>query len=432
MGILVVRGLTHHSSPIGVRETIAMPKECLLPALQFLHKQPGITEAAIVSTCNRTECYVIADSATAGLTAIDRFLDHAGGVHSATIRANLTLLHEDAALHLFRVASGLDSLLFGETQISGQVRQSLEIARNAGTSGPQLNKLFMTALECAKAVRARTGIARQTTSIAAVAVEILRSGKQKVQRVLILGAGEIGRLCINQLLASKRQQLDKVHLTVLNRSEDALEAIKDSVSAIAQVDTSTDFSCLKELCRRSDVIFVTTSAPEFIVDIEHVRDNPETLVFDLSVPRNVNPEVAFLPGVKLFTVDDLRTVAEEHCQKQRAVIERAEPILISALKQYNGFLHRKDSGPAIVSLHNQVQSIRQRVLARAKLTMSAADYARFDQLSWKLVREILHAPTIELRGSSNSAKLVADLFPIKRDVHEQLDCAHYSLRSGSV
>src|SRR5581483_3971601 len=143
-----------------------------------------------------------------------------------------------------------------------------------------------------------------------------------------------------------------------------------------------------------------------------------------SVPRNVNPDVASNLGVKLFTIDDLKTVVDENRQKQLAIIDKAEPILMSALVQFTDYLTRKKSATAIASLHNEIQNIRKRVLARARPTMSAPDYAKFDRLSSKLVNQILHAPTIELRANPKSARLVAELFSFNRENHHQTNCAH--------
>lgn len=348
MGILVVRGLTHHGTTLQARESIAMPKQCLPPALQFLRQQPGVTEAVILSTCNRTECYVIADTASAGLCAIDRFIERAAQVHGKSAEANLTLLDDEAALHLFRVAGGLDSAIFGETQIRGQVSGALQAAGQADTSGPVLTRLFNSAVSCAKTIHKETEIARTPTSVAAVAVETAkaRCGHWQSAKTLIIGAGEVARLCVKQLQISKCKNEQSL-LTLLNRSEETLELLRNSLPYSSSLRTTTDFSRLKQLCQESDIIFVTTSASDFVLNASDFDDEKERLVIDFAVPRNVEPQVAELPGVVLLTIDELNGKLLQNLRHRKDVLVEAEPILLETLQFFKDYLQTE---PAVAEL----------------------------------------------------------------------------------
>lgn len=409
MATLIVCGLNHHGSALDLRERLVMPPACQTPALRALKSMPSIIECAILSTCNRTEVYAVAESATAGMRDIELFLHSAAQRHGSTFQASLRLLHDDAALQLFRVASGLDSIVIGEGQILAQVKAAIETAQEAGTAGPVLNKLFSMAIKCGKRVRTETGMSRRPVSVASVAVEIAREQCKSLQskKALIVGAGKIGALCAKQLVG-KRNGVD---LTVLTRSEESVEQLRKALPC-AEFQVETDFSRLAELIHQADIVFFATAAMQYLVSKDDLSfDCKGKLIFDLSVPRNVDPDIATL-GAGLYCVDDLEAVVTENLEQRRAIMDKADPIIFASLDQYKHWLVSHAASPSIVKLRDKMHSLRKRCLAEAKAargdTLSEADLER---LSTLLVNRIIHGPTVNMRkkGSTREISRLFDL-----------------------
>jgi glutamyl-tRNA reductase len=332
MSILVVSGINYHRTPLEERQELAMPKHCILPALQRLNAEPGVAECAILSTCNRTEIYAVADSAERGLRAIEQFFLAASSRHGRTIRPDFKLLQEDAALQLFRVASGLDSMVVGEGQILGQVKQALELAQEAGTSGSRLNKLFSFAIACGKRVRTETRMSHRAVSVASAAVELAREpyGTLRNKNALVVGAGTMGALCEKHL----SNKSNRANTTVVTRCDD---------------------ENLRRLIDSSEIIFVATSAQEFVLGPEHIKANDTTkYFFDLSVPRNVNPEIAKLPNVILFSIDDLQSVVRKNLEERQRIATEAEPIVFETLNRYKNWLIAHSSSQLITKLQKNI------------------------------------------------------------------------------
>lgn len=331
MSTLIVCGFNHQGSSVSVRERIAMPKHCLMPALRSLVGQAGVSEAVILSTCNRTEVYLIADNARQGEAALNQFFAHAAYKHDGHIQPNLTAYDDDAVSHLFCVASGFESIVTGEGQILGQVGEAIHIAREAKTAGPYLNKLFNLALHCGKRVRTETGISRRAVSVASAAVELARhfgtaGGGRKI---LIIGAGKIGSLCAKHLIKKKSGP----SVTIFNKSQPRLDELPMSIKHA--VETTTDRANLARLCRDADAIFVTTAAEEYTLTAAMLSDaEVPKVICDLSMPRNVEPAVRDIHGIRLFIVDDLQSVVEKNLQARERLIAEAQPILDHICAQY--------------------------------------------------------------------------------------------------
>ena len=390
-----------------------MPKQCILPALSLLKQEPEIREAVILSTCNRTEVYAVADSALLGLKALERFFGVFRDIHGSKIFPNLRLLHEDAALQLFRVASGLDSRIFGEGQILRQVRQALEMAREAGSSKATLNKLFALAIECGKSVRSETGMSEKSISVAGAAVELARlhDSSLNLRKVLIVGAGSMGQLCAKHLTHKR----EGPSLKVINRSQGRLDQLKQALPGTSVIQSSADFRQLQEWCDESDIIFVTTSAERFILDQRHFYSRGtrgRKLIFDLGLPRNVDPQLAAIEGITLFSLDQIQSVVNMNLQERQNIIDAAEPILFASLEAYQNWTLSQSASSTISQFRKKMHSIRKRCLSRATKDPASAQYQVLERFSEQVVNQIIHTPTVKLRNSSDSKRLLSELFDL--------------------
>lgn len=395
MATLIVCGVNHHGTPVGVRERFAMPRECQIPALRALKAQPSISEAAIVSTCNRTEIYAVAETGVAGLAAIEQFFRQAVQKHGGTILLNLKLLHDDAALQLFRVASGLDSLVIGENQILSQIKQSYELAREAGTAGPMLHKLFSLALRCGKRVRTETGMSRKAVSVASAAVELARqTGELRGRNALIVGSGRMALLSAKHLCGKKFG----VNLTVLNRSNSGFEQFAEIAPDVKTIcgDVRQE---LVEVVDKTDIIIFATNSESYLLDTAVLPDRKRPLViFDLSVPRNVDPAVATLRNVRLYTVDDLQVVVDKNLEERAAVALRAEPILFEALDEFNSWKKCHAAAPAVVRYREKMDALRTRCVSRVRKHQPTNE--DLDRLSVKLMNQFMHESLLQLRAGA--------------------------------
>lgn len=298
-------------------------------------------EAVIVSTCNRTEVYVVADDTQTGLSALGAFFAHAGSKHGDPIVPSLMLFDDEAVQHLLGVASGFDSMVIGEGQILGQIREALEVAQQARSSGPILNKLFNLAIHCGKRVRTESGISRKAVSIASAAVELAdaHGGLLPVRRILIVGAGRMGSLCAKHLFSKKMHG----QITVFNQSPQRLEELSVMLKG-AEFERAIDSTKLAELCEHADTIFVATSSDEHVLKPQHFENVLfSKLIFDLGMPRNVDPKVSDLEKVQLFSIDDLQSVVDSNLAERHRLMLQSQPILHEAVMQFHKWLGARHS-----------------------------------------------------------------------------------------
>jgi glutamyl-tRNA reductase len=384
MSILIVCGISYHNRPIDQREILAMPRQCLIPAMQMLKAQDGIKECAILSTCNRNEIYAVASCAESGLRASQQFFQAAASVHGRTIKPNLKLLQDDAALQLFRVAGGLDSMVIGEGQILGQVKEALEMAQKAGSAGPILHKLFTLAIKCGKRIRTETGMSQRAVSVASAAVELARShyGSLRQRNALVVGAGRMGTLCAKHL----GNKNCGANVTVANRTD------------------------LSQLIVKADVIFVATGASEYIIDRQHIQEcSQPKYFFDLSVPRNINPAIDRIANVSLFSIDDLQSIVQRNLEERQRVAADAEPVVFEALHEYQQWLIAHSASSTITTFRNSIHESRRKFIAAARSPSSMSDEQHIENVTTRIVNRLIHGATVNLRKGYNGDSL-ADLF----------------------
>ncbi len=382
-------GVNHTTAPIAIRENMAFTDANLRHALSDLTAQ-NVAEAAILSTCNRTEIYV--QSATP--EPIVRWLAQYHKLEiSSVLPYTYTLSDQEAVKHAFRVASGLDSMVLGEPQILGQFKQSVKIAQDAGTLGTLLHKLFQRTFEVAKEVRTNTDIGGSSISMAAAAVKLAQRifGDITQQKVLFIGAGEMIELCANHFAAQKPKSMTVANRT-LERGTDLAEKIGGN--AILLNDLPSRFA-------EFDIVITSTASQLPIVGLGMVERAVKTrrhrpiFMVDLAVPRDIEPEVAALDDVFLYTVDDLAQVVNDGMENRQAAALDAETIVTARVETFMHWLKKRDAVPTIKALRDQAEATRQTELEKAlKLIQKGESPEKvLEALSNALTNKFLHAPS---------------------------------------
>ncbi|RTL39783.1 MAG: glutamyl-tRNA reductase [Candidatus Melainabacteria bacterium] len=404
---LVVCGLNYHNTPIAIRERFTIPQSCVSHALMALSHLPHVKEAAILSTCNRTEVYAVVSNVQAGWQEIEQFFNSAQAVsdHGA-LKPNFRLLREDVALHLFRVASGLDSMVLGEGQIMSQVKAAYQSALEAKTAGPVLDHLFKIALQCGKRVRSETSMGKRAVSVSSAALELARTtlGDLKDKRIAVIGAGKMSQICVKLLLSDQGSGT----VFLLNRSKERVQQfLKNSLPNVHRLETEFDFEDRHKLAATADLVVVSTSAQRFLLERELLaasrsKEQKPLCIVDISVPRNVEPTIANLPGVKLFQSDDLTEVVTKNLAEREALVAEAEDIVFQTLDEFHAWQRSLLVVPTIAGLREKIESIRLEQMAKtrgASLSDSETDPAQIEEISRAIVNQILHHPTVQLKAT---------------------------------
>ena len=382
-------GLNHTTAPIAVRENVAFTDANLRHALSDLTANNAV-EAAILSTCNRTEIYVQSTTPE----PIVNWLANYHRLEFAKIQPyTYTLTNHEAVKHAFRVASGLDSMVLGEPQILGQFKQSVKVAQEAGTLGTNLHKLFQRTFEVAKEVRTTTDIGGSSISMAAAAVKLSQRifGDIKNQNVLLIGAGEMIALCADHFAAQKPKSI-----TVANRTLERGAALAEKIGcqAILLNDLPARFA-------EFDIVITSTASQLPIVGLGMVeravkaRKHRPIFMVDLAVPRDIEPEVAQLDDVFLYTVDDLAQVVSDGMENRQSAAIAAEMIVEARVESFMQWLAKRDSVPTIKALRDQAEATRKLELDKALKLMQKGESAEkvLEALSNALTNKFLHAPS---------------------------------------
>jgi glutamyl-tRNA reductase len=393
---LFALGLNHHTAPLSVREQIAFAPDQVPLALGELVRVKPVREAALLSTCNRTELYCATNDPQA---AADWIAEH----HRLSPREVQPYLYRlpqrDAVRHMFRVASGLDSMVIGEPQILGQMKQACRSAEEAGTLGALLHKLFQRTFAVAKEVRSTTAIGANIVSMAAAAVHLSERIFESIaeQKVLFIGAGEMIELCAAHFAGARAQRI-----TVANRTLERGEVLARRFGGDAiRLDE------LGEVLAQYDIVVSCTASPLPILGLGMVeravkarRHRPVVMV-DLAVPRDIEEEVGQLDDVFLYTLDDLGEIVESGMESRQAAVVEAESIITSRVDNFLHWMEARDAVPTIRALRDAAERMRRTELDRAmKLLSRGEDPQRvLDALSHGLMNKFLHAPTSALNQS---------------------------------
>lgn len=417
---VVVVGLNHRTVPLALLERVTIDDARLPKALADVLSHDHVSEAVVLSTCNRTEVYVVAEKFHPAYGDLRTFFSELAFAAPEELADHLYVHDADAAAgHLFRVASGIDSAVVGEAEILGQVRHSWDVAQSEGAAGSQLNLLFRHALEVGKRARTETGIGRHVASVstAAVAMAAQRLGSLEGRSILVMGAGEMGEGMVRALATNGVSDIRIANRTWGNAAELG-ERLGGTPIRLAELDAA-----LTEV----DLLLTGTGANSMIIehsDIERVmraRGDREILVVDVAVPRDVDPAAADIPGVTILDMDDLRAFAEAGMAERRREVASVESMCAEELERYLSVISAREVAPLVSRLHEQSEDIRVTELDRLRARLGDLDERQLealDALTKGIVAKLLHQPTVRLKDAAGSprgerlAEALRDLFEL--------------------
>ena len=404
MSELLALGVSHKTAPLDLRERLSLTEGSAVGALRELTAADGIHEAAAISTCNRTELYlVVSDPVEAESTALG-VLTRQAEIRPTELLGHLYSLRSgEAVRHLFRVAAGLDSMILGEAEIQGQVKRAYELALVEGGTGPILNRLFRGALAAGGRARDETGISEKNVSIPSVAVELARRtlGDLTERRVLVIGAGETAELLARALVSR-----GVATVFVANRHYDRAIGLAQRFDGNA-----VRFEELPEQLEQADIVVSATNSPHHIVerdDLEQVmatRGGRPLLLVDIAVPRDIEPACREIAGVSLHDIDDVQQIVARNTGGREAEARRAERLIDAEQERFERWLASLEVVPTISALRERADEVVRRVLAENEgrwEELSEADRERLNAMAKAIASRLLHEPTLRMKRSAGS------------------------------
>ena len=414
---LFALGLNYHSAPLDLRERVAIGVDALPQALSEIRTVPGIREAAILSTCNRTEIFTVGGA----LNGLSQWLGQRGRISPQELHPHLFSYDDQRVVrHALRVASGLDSMILGEPQILGQMKQAFRVAQEHSSIGPVLTRLFEHAFHVAKDVRTRTEIGNRSVSVAAAAANLTGEifADLRSRDVLIIGAGDTARLVTEHLYA-----MGQPRITVANRSLARAAQLAEPFKG-----ASCGLDGIPTLLERADMVVSTITTDKRVIDADMVkaafsrRKRKAVLMIDLGVPRNISPQVSENPDVYLYSVDDLQAVTEQNRKAREAAADSARDIIEAGTKNFVDWLAQRGNAQVITRLrartHNEAQA--HLALARQQLQAGQDPDEVLQRLSHRMTQQFLHQPSVSLRNLSEDQlqqrlALLNELFALDED-----------------
>ena len=406
---IVVVGLNHKTAPISLLDRLSITESELLKALHQLETYEHVNEAVVLSTCNRIEAYAAVTKFHGGAQDLRNFFAEFCHVAPEDFTDHLYTYHDEGAVrHLFRVASGIDSMVIGESEILGQVRRGFQFAMEEGISGHLLGSAFKRAIRVGKRARSETAIGRNPVSISSAAVELARrafepkamSGK----RIVIVGAGKMGRLAAQALASAGAGDV-----VIVNRSQQRADDLAATFNAVAR-----PFEELVDVLADADIVISSTTAPGTVIDaaiVERALDlrgeDRALFIVDIAVPRDVEPEVAAIEGVVLRDIEDLRGVVEASVGGRIGEVSKVEEIIAAEVERFVQWERAAEAAPTASALVARADEIRrselERFLTRLE-SLSPEERDAVDHLTRRIVAKILHAPLAKSRELASSKK----------------------------
>lgn len=418
---LLLTGVSHKTAPVEVRESLAFSEERLPGALQDLRSRPGVTEAVILSTCNRVEITVTTEDGTDPQTTVDTFLADQRLVNADQIAPHLYRLEgKEAIHHLFRVAASLDSMVVGEPQILGQLKAAYSAAKDAGAVCGWMDGLLTRAFSVAKRVRSETGIGQMAVSVSYAAVELARKifGSLNGRTVMIAGAGKMSELAARHLRRSGAS-----HVFVTNRTyERAVEMAK-----LFQ-GTPVEYSRFLGMLPEVDILIASSGAPHYILHKEEMqrvisaRRNKPAFLIDIAVPRNIDPAVNDLDNVFLYDIDDLQEVVNANLREREKEAERAEVLVTEEVERMMARLKVVEITPTIVGLQAQLEQIRAAEVEKVRRKygpFTPEQEEALEAATHAIINKVAHGPISELRIQAGKPDGAHTIAAIKKVFHLQ-------------
>ena len=407
---LLLVGISHRTAPVELRERVDFQARGVADALKALAERGSAREAVVVSTCNRAELYVACDEAAAARQDLVRFVSDFNGVAAADIAPHVYDVTDlDVARHLFRVAAGLDSLVMGEPQILGQVKDAHTIATDAHTSGPVLNRLFHASFAVGKRVRTETGLGSGAVSVSYAAVSLARKifGDLSGRTVAVIGAGEMGKLTALHMKSQSVKAVTIVSRTMAHAARTA-EAIGGASAA--------PWEELDAVLGAADIVITATGAAAPILTKAHIeavmrpRRNRPLFIIDIAMPRDVEAAAGELEQVFLYNIDDLQATVRENLARRASEVARAETIVNEEVEKFGGWFRARGAIPTVVALRERFEAIRRTELERLDFKLSSLPpeaRARVDEITHLIVEKLLLTPTEQLKALGNSEAVTA-------------------------
>ena len=401
---LILVGVNHKTTPVEIREKLAFTKGKIEESVERLFNFPDIIEHTILSTCNRVEIYARANCQDSAIKSIKQFICDYHEVSPVELEDHFySYRNEEAVEHLFRVSSSLDSMILGETQILGQVKDAYSLAKDLRSTGLVLNQLFEKAFSIAKKVREETGIAERSVSISSAAVELAQKIFDDLENrtVMLVGTGEMAELAAKHLIS---YGVKTVYVT--SRTYDRAANLARTLNGSA-----LDFEAFKNELHRADIVITSTSASNFIIKKEmvekaiHERKNKPIFFIDIAVPRDIEPDVNDLENVYLYDIDDLHVVVSANMKEREKEADNAMHFISQEVTKFNNWVGTLDAVPTIIEIRKKAENIRMQEIEKTlkKIShLSEDDKKLLRQMSSSMVNKILHKPTIKLKQKTQS------------------------------
>jgi glutamyl-tRNA reductase len=414
-----ILGINHKTAPVALREKVAFAEDRLVAALTTLREEMGVAEALILSTCNRTEVYW---SGTASGSDLSQWLERHHG-NNLDLAASLYIHQESRAIeHAFSVASGLDSMVLGEVQILGQLKDAYRIAQESGSTGPILNKLFQAAFSAAKRVRTETRIGANAVSLASATVSLARRVYEDLSahNALLVGAGDMNALTARHFMSAGIKRMVIANRT-LSRAQTLAAELNAHAVPLSDLDQELAVADIVISCTASLEPLISKRAVEAAI---RARRRRPIFMVDMAVPRDIDPAVAELEDVYLFSIDDLQQLVDENIQQRELAAGGARLLVTEEVARFLAESRAQDAGPAIRALRQQADGIRRQTVEQARRMLQAGKSTDevIDYLANTLTNRLLHAPTQALRQAAELADLalaetVTRLLTEERDRH---------------
>ena len=402
---LLLIGISHRTAPVELRERVDFQVRGVAGALRALAERGSAREAVVVSTCNRAELYVACDEAAATRQDLVRFVSEYNGVPATEIAPHIyEVVDLEVAQHLFRVAAGLDSLVMGEPQILGQVKDAHTVASDTHTAGPVLNRLFHTSFAVGKRVRSETGVGSGAVSISYAAVALARKifGDLNSRSVAVIGAGEMGKLTALHMKAQSVQHITIVSRTMAHAARTA-EAIGGASAA--------PWEELDAVLSASDIVITATGAAAPILTKAHIeavmrpRRNRPLFIIDIAMPRDVEAQAGEIEQVFLYNIDDLQSTVRDNMARRASEVSRAESIVRDEVDKFGVWFRSRGVIPTVVALRERFEAIRRAELERLQFKLSTLPpdaRARVDEITHLIVEKLLLTPTEQLKSLNDA------------------------------
>lgn len=424
---IIVVGLNYKTAPVEIRERLTFNETSLGEAMRALQQKKSILENVIVSTCNRTEIYAVVDQLHTGKYYLKEFLSEWFGIPQPEFAPFLFVYEQDGAIeHLFKVSSGLNSMVLGETQILGQVRSSFMLALEENTTGTVFNQLFKQAVTLAKRGHSETDIGANAVSVSYAAVELAKKifGTLDNKHVLIIGAGKMGELSIQNLHANGAKKV-----TVINRTYEKAEELANRFSGVAK-----SLDELQTALADADILISSTGAKEFVVTkemvskVEQKRKGKPLFMVDIAVPRDLDPEIATLENVFLYDIDDMEGIVEANLLERQKAAEKIQVMIEGEIVQFKQWLNTLGVVPVISALRAKALSIQEetmRSIERKLPNLSDHDKKVLNKHTKSIINQLLKDPILQAKelaatpNAEDALELFIKIFNIEQLVAEQ-------------